>query len=268
MKKYILIILTFFSLQTILFSQVGINTNTVQNGVMLEVNSNQKGVLLPRVALQSRTSTSPLGASIPTGTVVFNTATTGTFPNTITPGLHWWSAEDQQWTNFSTDSNNLLMKYTNSESGTSTTNYNTTNLVNVKLFGNRIINESSAVYSVNTTDQSVTINNYGLYSISTLLSMERQDDGDHSRQSLTARIYVNGTGVGTEQVYSPGYIASDGGIRGLFSHAFTEYLVLNDGDVVTVKIKRTDGSYSSGYGDAPVRFYRSGDSSISIQRIR
>jgi len=246
-------------------AQVGINTSNVLNGVSLQIESSTKGALFPRVALTSRTSTLPLAPSIPTGTIVFNTSTTGSFPNAITPGLHWWSAVDQQWTDMSTNLNTALMKYTNSESST---NYNTTGWQNVKIFGNKIINESSAIYNVNTTNQSVTINRTGLYSISSLLSFDRKDDGNAGRLSLSAQIFINGTAVGTQQVISPGYTISIASNRGLFSHSFTEYLDLSSGDVVTLQVKRTDGTYSSGYGTAEVRFLQSGDSNISIQRIR
>ncbi|MDQ1096909.1 MULTISPECIES: hypothetical protein [Chryseobacterium] len=246
-------------------AQVGINTSTVSDGVSLQIESSTKGILFPRIALTSRTSTSPLASSIPTGTIVFNTATTGNFPNAVSPGLHWWSAADQQWTNLNTNLNTVFMKYTNSESST---NYNTTAWQNVKIFGNKIINESNSIYTVNTANQSVTINRAGLYAISSLLSFDKKDGGDEGRLSLSAQVFVNGIAAGTQQVISPGYTNLVTNGRGLFSHSFTEYLNLNGGDVLTLQVKKTDGTYSNGYGTAEVRFLQSGDSSISIQRIR
>lgn len=245
--------------------QVGIQTEIIEDGVTLQLEASDKGVLFPRIALTSRTSTSPLDASIPTGTMVFNTATAGNFPNTITPGLHWWSAEDQQWTNLNTNINNVLVKYTNSESST---NYNTNTWQNVKLFGNRIINESSSIYEVDTANHTIKINSPGLYSISTLLSFDRLNGGNRGRLSISARLYINGNPVGTEQVISPGYTSLVSSNRGLFSHSFTEYLELNDGDVLSVMVRRTVGTFSGSYGSAEVRFLQSGDSSIAILRIR
>lgn len=260
---YSVFVLLFFVIKS--SAQVGINTNSISDGVTFQLESSSKGVLFPRIALTSRTATSPLNTAIPTGTMVFNTATAGTFPNLITPGLYWWSAEEQQWTNIGTNLDNATVKYTNSEN---TTNYNTTTLQNLKLFGNLIINESSATYTVNTTNQTVTIGRAGLYSISSLLSFDRESGGNASRLSLTARVYVNGNPAGTEQVFSPGYTASTGSNRGLFSHSFTEYLELNKGDVVSIKIKKTDGTYSNNYGTSSTPFLQSGDSSIAILRIR
>lgn len=265
MKKNIYSILLFLGLSNIAFSQVGIGTNTISEGVMLELGTDNKGLLFPRIALTSKKATSPLPTTIPTGTIVFNTATAGSFPNLITPGLFWWSSEDQQWTDLSTNLETAAMKYTNSETST---NYNTTAWQNVKLFGNMIFNESSSIYNINTTTQTLTIKRQGLYSISSLLSFDRLSDGNSSRVSLTARIYVNGNPEGTEQVFSPEETASVSNDRGLFSHAFTEYLHLNANDVLTIRIKKTDGTYLAGYGDSSVVFHQSGDSSIAVLRIR
>lgn len=266
MKKLkILNLITIFLSLISTYGQVGIGTATVNNGVILQLEASDKGLLFPRVALTSRTATNPLPTSIPTGTIVFNTVTSGVFPNAISPGLHWWSETDHQWTNISTNLDNATLKYTNSETAT---NYNTISWQNVKLFGNRIINESTAVYSVNTNNHTVTIGKYGLYSISSLLSFDRKSADNSGRISLSARVYVNDTPAGTEQVISPGFTTSISANRGLFSHSFTEYLELNKGDIVSIRIKRTTGTYSNGYGTSITTFLQSGDSSIAIYRIR
>ncbi|SDR09455.1 hypothetical protein SAMN05421664_3514 [Chryseobacterium soldanellicola] len=265
MKKYLYSLILFSGLFTFYSGQIGIGTAVNSDGVMLQLESSNKGLLFPRVALVSRTATTPLLPTIPTGTIVFNTSTTGSFPNLISPGIYWWSAEDQQWTNMSTNLETAAMKYTNSEI---TTNYNTTTLQNVKLFGNLVYNESSSIYSVNTTNQTLTIKKQGLYSISSILSFDRLSGGDNSMVSLSARLFINGNPVGTEQVFSPEETASVNSDRGLFSYAFTEYLPLNTNDIISIKIKKTAGTYSSGYGDAEVKFHQSGDSSIALLRIR
>ncbi|SIQ31372.1 hypothetical protein SAMN05880574_11010 [Chryseobacterium sp. RU37D] len=232
---------------------------------MMQMGTNNKGFLPPRIALTSRTSTAPLPNTIPTGTIVFNTSTTGSFPNLITPGAYWWSAEDKQWTNFSTNLDTATAKYTNSETST---NYNTTSWQNVKLFGNLIYNENSHIYSGNTTAHTLTVKKKGLYSISSILSFDRLSGSNSSMVSMAARIFVNGNPVGTEQVFSPEETVSVNSDRGLFSHSFTEYLQLNANDVISIRIKKTDGVYSSGYGDSAVQFHASGDSSFAILRIR
>jgi hypothetical protein len=72
---------------------VGIGTSTPHASAILDISSNNKGVLLPRVYLPSDTSTTPLVYSeypyIPTGTLVFNTNYNwGT--GLQGQGFYWW----------------------------------------------------------------------------------------------------------------------------------------------------------------------------------
>nr|WP_297306491.1 hypothetical protein [uncultured Flavobacterium sp.] len=252
------------------YSQSGIGTQSIENGVMLQLNSSDSGFLLPRYALTSKSSTNPLPNDIPFGTMVFNTNTTGTFPNRITPGIYWWDSNDKLWNNISESLDNAAMKYLNNET---TVNYNSTSWQNVRLFGTKNFNDSSNIYNVNSTASTVTIGRDGLYSISVLLSFDRLSANDNQgRLSLSSRVFVNNAAVGTEQVFSPGFTSSINARRGLFSHSYTEFLLLKRGDVVSIKIKRTEGSYggtnANPYGASPVSFESAGDSSISIIRIR
>lgn len=66
---------------------VGIGTTTPNGSSMLDISSSNKGLLIPRVALTSTTSPSPLGAFV-AGMMVYNTATAGTPPNNVTPGFY------------------------------------------------------------------------------------------------------------------------------------------------------------------------------------
>jgi hypothetical protein len=264
--------------------QVVIGDETPIEGITLQVGQKgdgNKGVLLPRISLVARNSTSPLPANIPSGTIIFNTRSTGVFPNEITPGLFWWDSSNKQWQDISRGLDNVSLKYTNWESGPSSTDYNQIEWQNVRLFGNSIYNESSEVYTVNTAKHSVTVKRVGLYAFYILLALDRTDENNYAvRLSLTARIYVNGNPVGTEQVISPGFTTlvsraagKDYG-RGVFSHSFTEYLELKEGDEVSVRIKRTDGDYiRNRIGTSPVVFSQNkygedGDASIVVSRIR
>ena len=69
------------------------------NKAALDVQSSDKGVLVPRVALTSRSSSSPLGAGIVTSMMVYNTATSGTAPDNVIPGYYYW--DGTQWKPFS-----------------------------------------------------------------------------------------------------------------------------------------------------------------------
>lgn len=77
------------SVQT-LFAQVGIGTTTPSNSSQLEISSSARGLLIPRVALTSLTSASPV-TSPATSLMVFNTASAGTYPNNVTPGHYYWN---------------------------------------------------------------------------------------------------------------------------------------------------------------------------------
>jgi hypothetical protein len=63
--------------------KVGANQGTLNGNAILEVESSDKGLLVPRVALSSTSSASPLTAHV-AGMVVYNTATV----SDVTPGLY------------------------------------------------------------------------------------------------------------------------------------------------------------------------------------
>jgi hypothetical protein len=84
MKKNSLLLC--FLCTQLFFSQIGINTTVPNQSAMLDIVSNNKGVLVPRIALSSRTD----AATIPspaTGLIIYNTTTAGIGGDQITPGL-------------------------------------------------------------------------------------------------------------------------------------------------------------------------------------
>lgn len=64
----------------------------------LDVDFTNKGLLVPRVALTAANSNAPIGASIATSLLVYNTATAGASPNNVTPGYYWW--DGAKWKRF------------------------------------------------------------------------------------------------------------------------------------------------------------------------
>jgi len=84
--------------------KIGKNPTTINPSSLLEVESDNKGVLLPRVALQSADNFAPLAAHV-AGMIVYNTATAGTAPNNVVPGFyyndgtHWLNLADLAVTN-------------------------------------------------------------------------------------------------------------------------------------------------------------------------
>jgi hypothetical protein len=74
----------FICLTTTAQVKVGDNPTTKNSDAMLEIESTNKGVLLPRLALTATTNATPLTAHVP-GMVVYNTASTGD----VTPGIYY-----------------------------------------------------------------------------------------------------------------------------------------------------------------------------------
>lgn len=84
------------------YAQVSVQSDgsDPHGSAMLEVKSSNKGLLVPRVALTSTTSSAPINpapaASLETSLLVYNTATAGAPPNNVTPGYYYWNGSG--WT--------------------------------------------------------------------------------------------------------------------------------------------------------------------------
>jgi hypothetical protein len=95
-KQYLLFAGLLFSVQII--AQTGIGTTTPNASAKLDIFSDTKGFLPPRVALTSTSIFSPItglsdASSLLTavGLLVYNTATAGSNPNNVTPGYYYWN---------------------------------------------------------------------------------------------------------------------------------------------------------------------------------
>lgn len=90
MKNIFLTVMMLFSLTCL--SQVGVGTTT-PNGA-LDVSSSTNGLIPPRVALTATNVAAPVvnpqGGALVAGTLVWNTATAGTIPNNVIPGMYYW----------------------------------------------------------------------------------------------------------------------------------------------------------------------------------
>jgi|GEM_PF-5883654 len=94
---------------------VGIGTNTPDGTSILDVNSDKKGILIPKVALAALNSPSPItkadgtaasSSDLPNGLLVYNTTTAGTAPNNVTPGYYYWNGT--KWVSFMVNNSNTL----------------------------------------------------------------------------------------------------------------------------------------------------------------
>lgn len=71
---------------------VGIGTTTPHSAAILELQATNKGFLPTRVALWNATSWWPLVGSSVDGMLVYNTATSGSGQNAVSPGYYYWYA--------------------------------------------------------------------------------------------------------------------------------------------------------------------------------
>ena len=96
MKKYLRYL--FFLIIAIYFqqniAQVAIGTTSIEDGAIFQIESNNKGLMLPRVALSGRNDASTISASMEEGLWVYNTATAGSGNNRVTEGMYFWDGDE------------------------------------------------------------------------------------------------------------------------------------------------------------------------------
>lgn len=80
---------------------IGIGTATPHADAALDITSSNKGFKLPNISLTSTDNPSPLNAHV-SGMIVYNTATAGTSPNNVVPGLY--VNDGTKWTHVETPS--------------------------------------------------------------------------------------------------------------------------------------------------------------------
>lgn len=68
--------------------KIGDNPTIINPNAALEIQTTNKGLLLPRLNLESTSSFSPLSSHVE-GMTVYNKATAGTAPNNVTPGYYY-----------------------------------------------------------------------------------------------------------------------------------------------------------------------------------
>lgn len=68
--------------------KIGNNSATINSAAILEIESTNKGILLPRVALTATNAAGPLSAHV-AGMTVYNTASAGSVPFNVTPGVYF-----------------------------------------------------------------------------------------------------------------------------------------------------------------------------------
>ncbi|HMK05222.1 MAG TPA: FG-GAP repeat protein [Ferruginibacter sp.] len=75
---------------------IGIGTTTPNSSAILDVQSANKGMLVPRIALTALNTASPV-SSPADALLVYNTATAGVGDNAVVPGFYYWTAAGNAW---------------------------------------------------------------------------------------------------------------------------------------------------------------------------
>lgn len=99
MKSFLPLILFLLFIKSSISQNVAISTSTTapDASAMLDIVSSSKGLLIPRLALSSTTSSSPV-TSPQTSLLVYNTATAGSGSTAVSPGFYYW--DGTKWVAF------------------------------------------------------------------------------------------------------------------------------------------------------------------------
>lgn len=140
-------------------AQVGIGTTAPT--AALDISSTVNGFLPPRLALSATNVqapvTNPQGGALPAGTIVWNTATAGTSPNNVAPGLYYW--DGTRWVAFAGSPGGLDWSLNGNSGTTAGTHFlGTTDAQELRVHTN-----NSEAFRVR-TDQNIAINSAGFAS--------------------------------------------------------------------------------------------------------
>lgn len=87
--------------------KIGDNPGSINPNSILELESTNKGFVVPRMALSGTNVLSPLTGTPVTGTIIYNTATAGSSPNIVTPGFYYWDGGSTSWVRLQDGNANL-----------------------------------------------------------------------------------------------------------------------------------------------------------------
>ncbi|MGE8525251.1 hypothetical protein [Chryseobacterium rhizosphaerae] len=220
-------------------SQVGIGTSTPAQGSVLDVVSDDKGMLIPRLQLNGINDITTVSVTADdVGTVVYNLEDAGQNPSNVLKDTYYlWNGsewEDMSTLNYSRDvirDNNVSTTlFVGRPAATVTANASTayTAWTNVN-FANESL-DSQNMHDAGT----FTIPEAGLYAFSGGINIARSDNSGANKY-FGGRILLNGTAVATSMFGTSG--GGSGGFIPLYWNAW-----LNTGDIVQVQYRMRDST--------------------------
>lgn len=241
MNKITYCLIALLCLHSNCFSQVGIGTTSPDESSILDIESANKGVLVPRLS-NNQISTISNPAS---GLLVFNSDLNEFQFNCGSKLLPDWSKI----------SHNMSVKYSNTNTST---NINTSTFANAPIFGSQDWNDDSTLY--NRSGNLITINATGRYRITANISygVENAGNNSHTRVAVEMQLAINDIPTGT--FGSTGYIRRTGGHNEASLH-ITEVFNITAGQNISLKTRREGNS-------AAATFRSAGTSNIYIERIK
>ncbi|TBM98858.1 hypothetical protein EYD45_16145 [Hyunsoonleella flava] len=224
------------------YAQVGIGTTNPDNSSILDIESTDMGILIPRL------TTAQINAIVnpAMGLMVFNTDLNEFQFNNGTIATPNWSKI----------SHPSSVKYSNTDT---TTNINNNGAyANIPIFGNLEWNDDTALYTV--AGNLLTINTSGRYRITVNISYTVPTIGGNTDQrvSVESQIAINGTPTGT--IGNTGYVRHNAGHLEASLH-ITEVFNITAGQTISVQTIR-------GGNSAPAVMRSAGTSNIYIEKIK
>lgn len=254
MKKYSLTLLVLL-ITLMNYAQMGIGTTFPNESAQLDVVSNNKGILIPRVTLQNSTDTTTINASLssnPLSLLVYNTTASGD----LIEGYHYWNGS--KWLRLinSDDSTGIVTTLVDNNDGTFTytseDNTQTTFNADGGLTdnGNGTFTYTNAANTVTTFDAkltSVVDNTDGTYTITDDFGVAVTIDG--TTETTTTLVDNNdGTFTYTSEDNTQTTFDADGDITdngdGTFTYTNTANTITTFDVKLTSVVDNMDGTYT------------------------
>lgn len=245
-RSFTLIFLCLISIQ-LTNAQVGIGTTTPDDSSILDIDSNNQGLLLPRLTTAQRDAI----VNPANGLIIYNIDSDELQFNSNTKAAPIWLAFTTTETSTSTPGQSV--KYSNSDT---TTNINQNTAINLPVFGTQEWNDNNTLYTVNTTNHTIRVNETGRYKIQANVSFNVPNNGN-IRRAPEMYLTVNGSQIGAYA--STGYIRRATGHNESSLH-INEVIEITSGSILSIEILRAGNS-----GNVTLR--SNGTSNIYIEKI-